>query len=71
MSLIPDWRRVLRKAWSVKLQALAVVLAGSEAVLPLFTPREPSVLWAGLVFAVVCGALAARFVAQPRMHDDE
>ena len=71
MNAITDWRKVLRKAWSVRLMLLAAVLAGVEALLPLFTPREPSVWFALLTFAVVCGALLARFVAQPRMHDGE
>lgn len=69
--IISDWRHILRKAWSVRLMLLAAVLAGLEAVLPLFTPREPSVLWALVTFGVVCAALFARFVAQPKMHDGD
>lgn len=68
MNLVHDWRQILRKAWSVRLMLLAAVLAGLEAVLPLFTPREPSVAWALVTFGVVCAALIARFVAQPEMH---
>lgn len=71
MKPVDDWRAVLRRAWSVRFMALAAVLAGAEAVLPLFTPREPSLWFAGLTFSVVCAALVARFVAQPRMHDGE
>lgn len=63
----PSWRTVARKAWSVRLMALAAVLTGAEAVLPLFTPRQPSIGFALLTFAIVCAALVARFVAQPRM----
>lgn len=65
---IPDWRRVLRRAWSVRLMLLAALLEGVNAVLPLFTPREPPVWFAAVTFAVVCAALVARFVVQPRMH---
>ena len=65
-----SWRTVARKAWSVRLMALAAVLTGLEAVLPLFTPREPSPWFALATFAIVCAALVARFVAQPRMHCD-
>lgn len=71
MTLVDNWRRLLAKAWSVRLMLLAAVLAGVEAVLPLFTPRDPSPLWALVTFVVVCGALLARFVAQPRMHSGE
>lgn len=68
---IDNWRAVLRKAWSVRLMLLAAVLTGAEAVLPFFSPREPSLWFAFATFAVVCAALVARFVAQPKMHDGD
>lgn len=71
MKLLHNWRTVLGKAWSVRLMILAGLLAGIEAVLPFFTPRQPSVGYAMLTFVVVCAALIARFVAQPKMHDCE
>jgi hypothetical protein len=71
MKPIPDWRIVLKKAWSVRLMLLAAVLAGVEAILPLITPHEPSIWWALFTFSIVCGALVARFVAQPEIHKDD
>ena len=68
-SFIDNWGAVLRKAWSVRLLLLAAVLTGVEAVLPFFVPKEPSIWFALVTFTVVCGALIARFVAQPKMHD--
>lgn len=68
MNIIYNWRAVLRKAWSVRFMIMAVALSGLEAVLPLFTPREPSVWFALVTFAVVCAALVARFVSQPEIH---
>ena len=65
---IPDWRRVLRRAWSVRLMLLAALLEGAATVLPLFTPLEAPVWWGGVVFVVVVAACAARFVKQPGMH---
>lgn len=41
MQLVPDWRHVLRKAWSVRLILLAGVLTGIEAVLPLLGDTFP------------------------------
>ena len=32
--LLPDWKNIAKKAWSVRLMALASVLSGCEAVLP-------------------------------------
>ena len=65
---IPDWRRVLRRAWSVRLMLLAALLEGAATVLPLFTPMEAPVWWGGVVFVVVVAACAARFVKQPKMQ---
>jgi hypothetical protein len=70
MRLVYDWRRVVRRAWSVRLGALAALLSGVEVVLPLFADAFPRNLFAGLSFLAVVGAMVARFVAQPRMHDD-
>jgi hypothetical protein len=33
MSLLPDWKSVLTRAWSVKFLALSGVLSGCEAVM--------------------------------------
>lgn len=71
MKLGDNWRTVLKKAWSVRLMALAAVLTGAEAVLPFFAPLEPSLWFAGATFVVVCAALVARLVAQPKMHGGE
>ena len=68
--IVCNWRSVLGKAWSVRLMLLAALLTGTEAVLPFFTPREPSIWFAVATFATVCAALVARVVAQPRMHDE-
>lgn len=69
--IILNWRTVLKKAWSVRLMALAAVLTGVEAVLPFFTPLEPSPWFTAATFVVVCAALVARLVAQPKMHGGE
>lgn len=66
MSLVPNWRAVLMYAWSVRLLALAGILTGLEAILPLV----PDLLdvsqgtLAAATFLIVMSALIARFVAQ-------
>ena len=67
-SLVKDWQRIARKAWSVRLGALAAVLSGAEVILPLFADSFPRNLFAVLSFVAVVGAMAARFVAQPKMR---
>ena len=73
MRLIPEWRRVLRYGWSVRLIVLAGILTGLEAVLPLvpeFLPIPIEYL-AVSQFLIVMGALFARFIAQSKVSGDE
>jgi hypothetical protein len=69
MKLIDDWKRIAKRAWSVRLGALAAILSGVEVVLPLFADSFPRNLFAALSFAAVVGAMVARFVAQPKIKD--
>ena len=70
--LLPDWRKIARRAWSVRLSIVAAVFTAAEVVVPLFgdvlldvMPRGAFVL---LAFAASIGAAIARLVAQPEMH---
>lgn len=70
--LLDDWRRVLRRAWSIRFSLLAAAFTAAEVVVPLFgdvlldvMPRGAFVL---LAFAASIGATVARIVAQPDMH---
>lgn len=70
--LLHDWRRVLRRAWSIRFSLLAAAFTAAEVVVPLFgdvlldvMPRGAFVL---LAFAASIGATVARIVAQPEMH---
>lgn len=69
---LDDWRRVLRRAWSIRFSLLAAAFTAAEVVVPLFgdmlldvMPRGAFVL---LAFAASIGATVARIVAQPEMH---
>jgi membrane protein YdbS with pleckstrin-like domain len=68
MTLIPDWRRVLRMAWSIRLALLAGLLSAAEAVLPWFAGDMPISWFAGLSALAAIGAVIARLLAQPEMH---
>lgn len=70
MNLIPEWRRVLRRAWSVRLALLAAALGGVEIALPLFSDAVPRHVFLGLSVLVTMGAAVARIVAQPKMWGD-
>lgn len=69
MKLDPQWRDILKKAWSVRLMLLAGVLSAAEAVVPFFSDvidrRVFALLLAGLTFS----ALVARIVAQKGLEE--
>lgn len=67
LRLLPDWKRVLRKAWSIRLIGVAALLTGAEAVLSAFgTDWIPVPVWGrmALIFVVMMGAFVFRLVAQ-------
>ena len=68
--LIKNWRKVARKAWSVRLMYAASILTGCEAVLPVISDWVPRGVFALLTFVVVMAALLARFMVQQELHDD-
>ena len=68
MELLPDWKKIARRAWSFRLTIIAAPLSGAEVVLPLFIDVLPRNLFASLSFVAVVGAAVARVVSQPRMH---
>ncbi|PSJ60735.1 hypothetical protein [Pseudaminobacter soli (ex Li et al. 2025)] len=72
MRLAPNWRAVLRHAWSVRLIALAALLSGLEVALPFldgFLPI-PTGVFAGLSALTTAAAFIARLVAQSKISGD-
>ena len=68
LRLHPDWRRILARAWSVRLILLAGVLTVAEGVLSAFSDGSPLLTWAA---ATATGAaFVARIVAQENLSDD-
>lgn len=62
--LLPDWKQVLRRAWSIRLIILAGTLTGLEVAIPLFSDVVPRGVFAGLSALASIAALWARIVAQ-------
>lgn len=66
--LIPNWKEVLRCAWSIRLMLLAALLSGLEIILPFLGGLPVSPIWfAVFSFLVVAGAFIARLLAQSNM----
>lgn len=64
MHLVPQWRRILRRAWSIKLNLLSGVFAVAEIVLPLYQNDIPRGTFAALSGIAVMGGIVARLIAQ-------
>lgn len=68
--LLPDWRRLIRRAWSLRLILLAGLLTGCEAVLSAMgTEWLPVPVWARM--AILFGVLGAAFVARLLAQKDD
>ena len=68
LSLLDDWRRVARRAWSSRLSVAAAMFTAAEVVVPLFGDVLPRGVFVLLAFSASIGAAIARLVAQPEMH---
>lgn len=71
MRAVPNWRRVLRHALSIRFSLLAGVLDGVSAALAI----DPYLLPVPLMYVAIaagvanCAALLSRFVAQRHLGD--
>ncbi len=70
MLLVPNWRSVVRRAWSVKLMLLAAVLSGAEVAMPLLEhwPQVPTGLLALLSALTTTAAFIARITLQQNLR---
>lgn len=68
MNLIPAWRRLWYRFWSVRLSLLAAALGAAEAALPRFSEIIPPGVFLVLSVGVAVAAASSRLVAQPEAH---
>lgn len=73
MKLLPNWRSVLSRAWSVRLIVLAAILSGGEVAAPYLegVVDLPRGLFAALSGVISAAALVARIFAQGNVPDAE
>lgn len=64
MKLIDDWKKILKKAWSIRLLVIASLLSGVEIIIPLLVDSFPKGVFAALSFVFTAAAFVARIVAQ-------
>jgi len=77
MNLVSNWRRVLKRAWSIRLMILAGILSGLEVIFSLPDIEErldwPQGIFAALSGLTTAAAFVARLIAQGNVNeaDDE
>lgn len=69
MKLLPEWQRLLRRAWSVRFALAAGAFSAVELALPVFADALPRGLFAALALAATLGGVVARLLAQPELHE--
>lgn len=73
MTLHPDWKGILKRAWSVKFMLAAGLLSGCEVMVPMLAPlvaqTMPQGVFAALAGLVTAGALISRILAQGEAKD--
>ena len=66
--LVPNWRRVLRRAWSVRFNVLTAVLCAAEVGMQIWAPSHGG--WAaGAAALTSLAANLARIVLQTSVHE--
>lgn len=73
MKLVANWRRVLRHAWSIRLNLLASALGAAEVGVSIFVDDPPIARgsFALLAMGVSAAAGVARIVAQAPLSGDD
>lgn len=71
--LLPDWKRLIREAWSIKMILIGGIWTGVETVVAATGVNWiPAPMWARMLilFLVFGGAFVARLLAQRETQDD-
>lgn len=75
MMLLPNWKTIVTKAWSVRFMAIAAVLSGLESVAAIagdsLAKQMPTGLYAAIVAVITALALVARIVAQNSLSNTD
>lgn len=71
MRLLRGWKKILCRAWSIRLILLAGALSAVEALLPYYADVMPRGLFSLVSTAVIIGAFIARITAQRDLGDED
>ena len=71
IKVIPQWKKTIRYAWSIRLAILAGVFSAGEVVIAYFPDALPRGSMAGLAGICTLGSIITRFIIQRNMSDDD
>ena len=66
--LANDWRNILRRAWSIRFNALATLFGVAEGLVPMYVDAMPRGVFALVSAALAFGGMIARVIAQKDMQ---
>ncbi len=64
MKLYPNWKEIMRKAWSIRLAMLATAFSLAQVVIPIYADVLPRDIFAILTAVSTVGVIVARLVWQ-------
>ncbi len=64
MKLYSNWKSIVRKAWSIRLAAIATLLSLTQAIAPIYQDVIPRDVFAILTAVSTLGVIIARLVFQ-------
>ena len=70
MTLIANWKAVLKYGWSYKLAALAALLTTVDTTLQLIASSQPSIGWKVASGISAMLAVGARFIRQKELSGE-
>lgn len=70
MSLISDWKAILKRAWSIKLTLAAGLVSAVDAGVSYYLTGSPPLVSIGAAL-LSFGAAIARVIAQPELNPRE
>jgi hypothetical protein len=70
MKLVANWRRILKRSWSVWCAVVAAISGSVQLILPLFQDAIPRVPFAVLTIVAALLGIAARVIEQKELHLD-
>jgi len=67
--LLENYKKILKRSWSVRWAVAAGIFSGAEVILPLFVDVIPRSIFAIISFVCVACAIWARLLIQPKDPD--